>query len=381
MAIKLYNDVVNLIEDSKAEIQAIFPNGKIVQKNAEQMFIQLQTKYNTGYKSAYFRGIDGNMAGVLEASWLLYCDDLIKNIEEAMNPDRMETARTKYGTDIVQRKANKEVRELHIATRWSTGDVISTLENEHKGSEKWKFLKKPALDENGKSNFMYEHPFEMDEEYFLERRNSPMMDEISFSCIYQQEPIEREGLWVTEDGLHYFNGELPDIECDLVCGACDVAWGGGDYLSMPIAKVYGKAVYIVDVVYNNKTKEVTRPIVVGQIKNNKIEKIIFEANDGKQFDNENDCEAYEGALLHPNLFSITFYNMSGDSYRIQRHNIFSDDVYNTCEVIDVHNEKEVDDLAWLVEQTGWVELEDITSPGTWVRKDLGLGDAEWIKEE
>ena len=38
--------------------------------------------------------------------------------------------------------------------------------------------------------------------------------------------------------------------------------------------------YIVDVVYNNKTKEVTRPIVVGQIKNNKIEKIIFEANNG-----------------------------------------------------------------------------------------------------
>ena len=100
-------------------------------------------------------------------------------------------------------------------------------------------------------------------------------------------------------------------------------------------------------------------------------KIIFEANDGKQFDNENDCEAYEGALLHPNLFSITFYNMSGDSYRIQRHNIFSDDVYNTCEVIDVHNEKEVDDLAWLVEQTGWVELEDITQEHG-LEKILGL---------
>ena len=220
------------------------------------------------------------MAGVLEASWLLYCDDLIKNIEEAMNPDRMETARTKYGTDIVQRKANKEVRELHIATRWSTGDVISTLENEHKDSGKWKFIRKPALNENGESNFMYRHPFEMDKEYFLERRNSPMMDEISFSCIYQQEPIERDGLWITEDNLHYYNGELPDIECDLVCSSCDVAWGGGDYLSMPIAKVYGKAVYIVDIVYSNKTKEITRPIVEGAIKNNKVEKIIFEANNG-----------------------------------------------------------------------------------------------------
>jgi hypothetical protein len=205
---------------------------------------------------------------------------LIKNIEEALNPSRLETARSKYGTDIRQRKSNKEVRELHIATRWSTGDVISTLENEHKDDNKWKFIKKPALSEEGKSNFMYKHPYEMDEEYFLEQRNSPMMDEISFNCLYQQEPIERDGLWVKEDSLNYFNGELPEGEPDLICSACDIAWGGGDYLSMPIAKVYGKAVYIVDIVYNNQTKEVTRPIVIGAIRSNKIQKIRFEANNG-----------------------------------------------------------------------------------------------------
>lgn len=280
MAIKVYNDIVGILEDSKAEITKIFPNGVITYRNAEQMYIQLKTNLKTGYATAYFRGIDGNMAGVLEASWLLYCDDLIKNIEEAMNPDRLETARTKYGTDIVQRKANKGVRELHIATRWSTGDVISTLEKTHEGDEKAKFLKKPALDENGKSNFMYKGDYALDEEYFLERRNSPMMDEVSFSCIYQQEPIEREGLWLKEESLRYFDGTLPESECELVCGACDVAWGGGDYLSMPIAKVYGTSVYIVDVVYNNSTKEVTRPIVIGAIENNGIEKIIFEANNG-----------------------------------------------------------------------------------------------------
>lgn len=280
MAIKVYNDLVGILEDSKAEITKIFPNGVIMQRNAEQMYIQLRTDMKTGYATAYFRGIDGNMAGVLEASWLLYCDDLIKNIEEAMNPDRLETARTKYGTDIVQRKANKGVRELHIATRWSTGDVISTLEKNHEGDEKAKFLKKPALDENGKSNFMYKGDYALDEEYFLERRNSPMMDEVSFSCIYQQEPIEREGLWLKEESLKYFDGELPEEGCDIVCGACDVAWGGGDYLSMPIAKVYGTSVYIVDVVYNNNTKEITRPIVIGAIENNKVEKIIFEANNG-----------------------------------------------------------------------------------------------------
>jgi hypothetical protein len=49
---------------------------------------------------------------------------------------------------------------------------------------------------------------------------------------------------------------------------------------MPIAKVYGTAVYIVDVVYINDLKTVTKPLVVGRIKNNNIEKIIFEANNG-----------------------------------------------------------------------------------------------------
>lgn len=280
MAEKVYNDILLMLNDEKREISKIFPSAVVIDKSAEQKYIRLRNNSSNPYHTFYFRGIDGNMAGVLEASWLLYCDDLIKNIEEAMNPDRLETARTKYGTDIRQRKSNKEVRELHIATRWSTGDVISTLEKDHKNDDKWKFIKKPALTEEGKSNFMYKHPYEMDEEYFLEQRNSPMMDEISFNCLYQQEPIEREGLWVTEESLHYYNGVLPDIDCDLVCSFCDVAWGGGDYLSMPIAKVYGTAVYITGIVYDNRTKEVTKPRVIGAIERNKIEKMVFEANNG-----------------------------------------------------------------------------------------------------
>lgn len=287
MAIKVYNDILNMLTDEKRELNKIFPESyQVVSKSAEQYYIRLKNNSSNPYHTFYFRGIDGNMAGVLEASWLLYCDDLIKNIEEAMNPDRLETARMKYGTDIRQRKSNKEVRELHIATRWSTGDVISTLEKDHKNDEKWKFLKKPALDENGKSNFNYKHPYELDEEYFLEQRNSPMMDEIAFQCLYQQEPIEREGLWLNEDNLNYFEGEENGTvigetgEPDLICSACDVAWGGGDYLSMPIAKVYGTKVYITGVVYMNGTKEETRPVVVGRIENNKIQKGIFEANNG-----------------------------------------------------------------------------------------------------
>lgn len=280
MANKVYKDILNDFNDERRNIKKIFEEFEIAEQSSEYMYIRLKHHGSNPYHTAYFRGIDGNMAGILEASWLLYCDDLIKNIEEAMNPDRLENARNKYGIDIRQRKSNKNVRELHIATRWSTEDVISTLEKEHGEDKDWKFIKKPALNEEGKSNFMYKGEYALDEEYFLQQRNSPMMDEISFSCIYQQDPIDREGLMFSENNVKFYNGELPEYDPDLICAACDVAWGGGDYVSFPIAKVYGYDVFITDWVYSKEKKTITKPLVIGAIEGNKISKAHFEANNG-----------------------------------------------------------------------------------------------------
>ena len=280
MAKKVYSDILTMLGDPLRNIQGVFPEFSIKNNSAEDLWIQLESHSSNPYHTAYFRGIDGNMAGILEASWLLYCDDLIKNIEEAMNPTRLETARQKYSIDITQRKTNKHVKELHIATRWSIHDVISTLEMLHDNDSKWKFIKKPAINENGKSNFMYKPPFEMDMEHWNTQRNLPDMDEISFNCIYQQEPIERDGLLFSEDNMIYYNGVLPEQEPDLICSYCDIAWGGGDFLSMPIAYVFGNDVYIDSVVYSDKTKMTTKPLVAGAIINNNIIKAGFEANNG-----------------------------------------------------------------------------------------------------
>ena len=66
-----------------------------------------------------------------------------------------------------------------------------------------------------------------------------------------------------------------------IVSACDVAWGGGDALSMPIGREYENGdVYIFDWVFNRGTKEVTLPIVAGKIMGNKIRQINFEANNG-----------------------------------------------------------------------------------------------------
>lgn len=281
MAKKVYSDILNMLQDPTRNIKSIFPEFEIKEQSAEDLWIQLEGHSSNPYHTAYFRGIDGNMSGILEASWLLYCDDLIKNIEEAMNPTRLETARQKYSIDITQRKTNKTVKELHIATRWSIHDVISTLEYLYSSNPKWKFIKRPAFDEKTKtSNFMYKEPFEMDMVHWDKQRNLPDMDDISFNCIYQQEPIERDGLLLQEDNMLYYNGVLPEQEPDLICSYCDVAWGGGDFLSMPVAKVYGKEVYICDVVYSDKSKTTTKPMVYGMILREKIQRSGFEANNG-----------------------------------------------------------------------------------------------------
>ncbi len=56
------------------------------------------------------------------------------------------------------------------------------------------------------------------------------------------------------DELRYFNGVLPDGEPDRKLMVMDIAWGGGDFTACPIAYVYGDAVSIPDLVFNDGNK-------------------------------------------------------------------------------------------------------------------------------
>jgi predicted phage terminase large subunit-like protein len=66
-----------------------------------------------------------------------------------------------------------------------------------------------------------------------------------------------------------------------ILSACDVALGGGDYLSMPIAYIYESGdVYIHDVVFDNSEKDITQPQVLKAITDNKVTSGFFESNQG-----------------------------------------------------------------------------------------------------
>lgn len=212
----------------------------------------------------------------MEASHLIYCDDLIGGIEEAMNPVRLDTAWEKYTTDILQRK-NGPVKILHIATRWSVRDPLTRIADMNENNPRTKFICVPGLNEQGESNFNFKYN-PLDKEHFLLLKES--MDPVSFSCIVQQNPVERDGIVFTKDSLSYYDGVLPGTEPDEVVFAVDVAFGGGDYLCMLVAYVYGMDVYIHDVVYSKGTKEETRPMVVAAIMRHECSRGFLEANAG-----------------------------------------------------------------------------------------------------
>ena len=70
----------------------------------------------------------------------------------------------------------------------------------------------------------------------------------------------------------------------MKAAACDVAWGGGDSLSMPFGSVFGDRtdgpIYITDWIFNKGDKYVTKPLVVAKTLQHKPNMARFEANNG-----------------------------------------------------------------------------------------------------
>ena len=116
-------------------------------------------------------------------------------------------------------------------------------------------------------------------EYYRELRDR--LDKNEWMAKYQQKPFIREGLLFPEDELNYYNGVLPDGEY-LTAAACDVAWGGGDSLSMPFGQAFGDdgPVYIPDWIFNKGDKYTTKPLVVAKTMQLQPNMERFEANNG-----------------------------------------------------------------------------------------------------
>lgn len=90
-------------------------------------------------------------------------------------------------------------------------------------------------------------------------------------------------------------------------------------------------------------------------------KVIYIADDGKEFDNAYDCESYEWKLDHTHLNEICFYDKDGNKL----DDAYSENTYNNAERIVVPNENAVKELQELGRYTGYCCYEDIVECGEW----------------
>ena len=108
-------------------------------------------------------------------------------------------------------------------------------------------------------------------------------------------------------------------------------------------------------------------------------KVLYQAEDGTIFNDENACSDYEAEIQHKNIVLIDFFDYENDIYHVDSNDLFNDKIYSDAWKVNIHNHKEFDDFAWLTEVCGWWEFEQINRPGIWVRHepDNPWGDGIW----
>lgn len=284
---KFFNGIDALIKDDMGNYGKIFPKLREIYRSAETMSLDYTNEENRkkahSEYTLYCVGFDGSITGRTRAHNILYADDLIKDIEEASNKDIMDKKWVEF-TGTIKKRMQGRCKMLVVGTIFSINDPLSRLIQYYQENEPERLIviRIPGLDENDESNFNYKYGFAITTKMFHEDRD--LMDPVSFSCLIQQEPIEREGILFYENEFKKFDLSKYEQKEGYVrtVAFCDVAWGGEDYLSMPIVDEYEDGdCKLVDWYFINKAdKTVTKPAIIQKIQQHKISRMCFEANNG-----------------------------------------------------------------------------------------------------
>lgn len=260
----------------------VFPDARLVQTNADTKTANLKSK--SRFPTIMCRSIDARQVGLSEATNVLYLDDCVEGREEAKNRQRLDDKWEVISGDIMGR-AIEGTPMVFTGTRYSLYDPIGRVQ-EHAQREgwAWRAIEIPALDlVTDESNYEYEREGKkvFTTAYFREQRE--LLSAEQFESEFQQQPFEAKGLLFNKDELNYFF-ELPkDHDPDTIIAVGDTAESGSDSTSMPVAMIYGNAVYIVDVVFDDSPAEVTKPECAKCLIENKVASAVFESNNAGQY--------------------------------------------------------------------------------------------------
>lgn len=276
-----FNGVLEIFTDDMTyALEEIFPKAKIAGTNAEKGFVNVERKKR--YASLMCRSITAGLNGLADASKYIVIDDIHSGILEARNPELLLNTWQVVNNNLLSRK-KEHTKVLWIGTRWSIYDAISQrLELLETSAEladrRYKVVNVPALNENDESNFDYPFGLGFSTQNYRETRAAfEKADDVpSFLAQYMGAPIERNGAVFSPEALRYYNGELPEEEADRIIMVVDPSWGGGDYVSAPCLYQYGEDLYLHDMVFSNKDKFITEPMVVECASRNNVQAMYVE---------------------------------------------------------------------------------------------------------
>lgn len=265
------------------------PDGKgIVDKSAEHHTISFET---TGdFATLTCRGIDGTWVGAVDVSGYgpngsgyLYVDDLVKDRTQSLSPSRMLNTFSSYINQMKDRK-NEGSKELMVGTLWNVLDPLMRMSEIYADNPLYLFRRIPALDyETDESNFDYAVKG-FSTQHYRDMRDMMIKagNEAEWWAKFQQRPYNREGLLYPLSELGYFNGILQNDKKYEFVVACDVAFGGGDNVSMPVGlkDIETNIIYVIDWYYSSAGVQVTVPSVADTIMTHDIHAVTFERNNG-----------------------------------------------------------------------------------------------------
>ena len=334
------------------------------------------------------RGIDGTWTGAVDVSkdGYLYVDDLVRDREHSLSPQRMDNTFQEYLNKMVDRK-NDGARELMVGTLWNVLDPLQRISVQYENNPEYVFRRIPALDENDESNFDYEiNGFST--EYYRQMRER--LANAEWMAKYQQSPYVREGLLFPENELQFSDGIIPDGTW-IVTALCDPAFGGADSLSMPVKlkhKESGLQV-IIDWVFKQGTQNITVPLVVDAIIRNVITELRIEKNSGGGLFADNVKKELERRNCHH--CRIILFNASNRMDKMERIKAYSDYVKDNYKfLIDTRYlpTKEIDDLngvkrfrRGLMYQNAMNEMHMITAEGKNLHDDSADSITNMAREE
>ena len=271
----VYDECCRILDpDGEYLWQDVFPGVSVCGTYAKDLRIDLG--YPKRFQTIEMSSVGSNNAGKVRCEQLLYVDDLVAGIEQAMSRERMDKLWEQFTVDLLQRRIGN-CKTLIIATRWSVHDPIGRLETANEDNPRARFIRIPALDENDESNFDYENSVGFTTAFYRQQRD--IMDEVSWNALYQQVAIEREGILYHRDELRRFF-TLPEQDPDAVLAICDTKEQGADYCVMPVVYQYGTDFYIDKFICDNGKVEVIEERVAQTLTDRAVQKCRIESNRG-----------------------------------------------------------------------------------------------------